>query len=135
VLPPLAGLARTAAALLTSGFAFLAVTAGRGGSGWRLIALYAVLHLLARYVRTGRYLIGRQTTGSSGTLWTWLLLTPIEVLFTLLFFAPIRGIALFGLCRNRWEARRDDHDLSGFTMPSAEPGTVYYGGHLFEGNR
>lgn len=137
VLSRLIGPARMATASLTIGYASIILTAGagRGGLGWQPIALFPALYLLVRYVKTGRYLIGRQATSSRGKLWTWLLLTPVEVLANLLFFAPIRGIALVRLCRVWWEARCDDHGPSRSAMPWTERGTIYYSGHLFEGNR
>jgi hypothetical protein len=87
---PLFGLMQLAIAPLTIGYTAIAVTmaAVHGTVAWWGITLYAAVYLLVRYAEVGLYMVERPATPWTTKLWTWLLLTPIEAGYNLLFLNP-----------------------------------------------
>ncbi|WP_250035971.1 glycosyltransferase [Paractinoplanes maris] len=112
-------LLQLAAGPLTLGFVIFTLVESACRDTLRLLPIvpYVALYLLVRYAMTGLYLVERPGLDSARKVWTWILLTPVEAVYHLLFSVPIKYIALL--------------QLRGFDRTvTAEPSKVYYSGYL-----
>ncbi|MCU7722227.1 glycosyltransferase [Actinoplanes sp. KI2] len=127
------GLAHLAVVPVATGYALTSLaTNGWHGVPAATIVLYVALYLLLRYAATALYLIEDPATSRGRKLTTWLLLTPAEAVYHLLFVIPIKYVALIRLCargRSRWP----EHIAAPAEPLMAGPGAVYYSGYLPDG--
>jgi hypothetical protein len=134
---PLCAIVRLVAGPLTVGYALVltAVNAQRGTLPWSSIAWLAALCLVVRYARTALYLVERPGMNRHERFWTWLLLTPAEAAYQLLFLIPIRYLALFKLRDHGRRTRNAAHRADIAHPPSGDAGSIYYSGYLADSGR
>jgi cellulose synthase/poly-beta-1,6-N-acetylglucosamine synthase-like glycosyltransferase len=111
----------------------ISVNAYQGTLQWPSTLLYPALYLLVRYAGTGLYLVERPGLSRRAKFWTWLLLTPAETVYQLLFLNPAKYVALLKLRGHGWGSRSDAHSTELSQTPRDVHGSIYYSGYPVEG--
>jgi peptidoglycan/xylan/chitin deacetylase (PgdA/CDA1 family)/cellulose synthase/poly-beta-1,6-N-acetylglucosamine synthase-like glycosyltransferase len=104
---PLFGLTQLAIAPLTIGYIFLTSLYAVAHADFHpsTLLLYVAVYLVVRYAMTALYMVERPGMRLPERFLTWLLITPLEAIYNLIFLNPTKYIALVKLHDHHWGTR------------------------------
>ena len=104
---PLFGLTQLAIAPLTIGYIFLTSLYAVAHADFHPenLVLYLTVYMVVRYAMTALYMVERPGMRLHDRLLTWILITPLEAIYNLVFLNPTKYIALVKLRDHHWGTR------------------------------